>query len=54
MHQIRLELGLHPKLRYGSSHHFPDLLVEFMGPMSKERNGRKREGKKAREKREAN
>jgi len=40
MHQIKFRLGLCPRPRWESLQRSPDLLAEFKGPTSKERQGR--------------
>jgi len=46
MHQIRFRLGLCPISRWGGAcNAFPDPLAGFMGPTSKDKEGRGREGK---------
>jgi len=53
MHQIRFRLGLCPRPRWGSlqrsprqrSLRPPDILAEFKGPTSKDREGRERRGR---------
>jgi len=45
MHQIRLPLGLCPRSRWGSLQHSPDPLAVFKGPISKGREGKRREVK---------
>jgi len=43
MHQIRFRLRLHPRSRWGSLQHSPDLLAGFEGPTSKGGEGRNSE-----------
>jgi len=45
MHQIQFRLGLCPRPRWVSLQHSPDLLAEFKGPTSKEKEGRAGEGR---------
>jgi len=55
MHQIKFQLGLHPRPRWGSLQRYPRPLAEFKGPYfqgkGEGREGRGREGRE-RERRE--
>jgi len=44
MHQIRFQLGLHPRPRCGSLQRFPDLIAVFKGLTSKGRESKKKGG----------